>query len=578
MKNNKRVTAPLLVVTIQMLSFPAYSASLTNDDRTSSDVVYAAEATAVPVEGMEECEEIQLEALPEFTAPDDSKAERFIVKYKRNEPAAARAELSADLSRAYDVRSVQKVDFTAERGIGFFSTERAEEIQIIELNEAVDIEDFTSDINSEYRVEYVQPDYKLDLSSENIISAEEMVLTDIEEEIAEENEYNYAQTIVAVIDTGIDIENESLQEHIYCNTEEQGNDEDGNGYEGDINGWDFYNNSPEVYDSELGLDQAHGTHISGVIADTALNAKILPLKVFENGTAYTSDIIEAIQYAGMMGAAVVNCSWGCTEENRALEEAMEGSDMIFVCAAGNNRLDLNETPIYPACYDLDNIISVTSVNDDGGLSYFSNYGNVDIAARGRNIESCFPEGESGVLTGTSISAAFVSGALARVYTDAEETIERLYNTSDKLLNLQDYVDGGRKLNLDSLASNMENNDIIDVHPAEDFNSEGYSRTPEESWELFSALENVVVECSPNFRMVLKANGTVWTWGKNNNGQLGVGNYVTTTVPQQIPSLSGVVEIAADNEHAVARTNDNCAYTWGSNAHGCLGIGSTTRSI
>ena len=106
----------------------------------------------------------------------------------------------------------------------------------------------------------------------------------------------------------------------------------------------------------------------------------MPLKVFENGTAYTSDIIEAINYAEENGASIVNCSWGCTEENLALKETMENSDMTFVCAVGNNRLNLIETPIYPACYDLDNIISVTSVNNDGGLSYFSNYGDVDISA------------------------------------------------------------------------------------------------------------------------------------------------------------------------------------------------------
>lgn len=594
MKNTKKITALLLVCAMQPLSLPAYGVPLEHDDNISFYTDNDVEATASPVEAAEDTGEIPLESLSEFSAPDAAKAERFIVKYKRNEMAATQAELSADLSAAYNIKSVREVDFTAERGIGFFSTESEEEIQVIELNEAADIEDFKADINSEYRVEYVQPDYKLDLSAENINISTETELTDTADDITEGNadynteltednalldinEYNFAQTIVAVIDTGIDIEHESLQGHIYCNAEEQGNDEDGNGYEGDINGWDFYNNSPEVYDSELGLDQAHGTHIAGVIAETAPNAQILPLKVFENGIAYTSDIIEAIQYADMMGASVVNCSWGCTAENRALREAMEGSDMIFVCAVGNNRLDLNETPIYPACYDLDNIISVTSVNDDGGLSYFSNYGNVDIAARGRGVESCFPEGETGMLTGTSISASFVSGALASVYTDEEETIERLYNTSDKLLNLQGYVDGGRRLNLENLISNTENNEVIDINPEEDFNTEGYNRTPEESWELFSALENISVAACQYSLAVLKADGSVWTWGRNNYGQLGNGTYTDSETPQQVPSISGVVELKAGENHMLARTANGNVYTWGVNYYGCLGIGSTTIS-
>lgn len=546
----------------------------------------AAAATPAPYEVAENVAE-QMSVLE---MPDTNKSERFIVRYKKEQTSSPEA-LKRGLKNRYKVKRIQEVDFADMHGRGHLSEKSRETIQVIELDEKADIDEFSEMLGAEPGIEYVQPDYKVDLSSfegaetdmfsEEVSGAEptdgevfyggEAVI--VSETAAEDG----AETIVALIDTGIDIEHERLQEHIYRNTEEQGSDEDGNVYEGDINGWDFYNNSPEVYNSELGLDQAHGTHIAGVIADTAPNVKILPLKVFENGTAYTSDIIEAIQYADLMGADVVNCSWGCTEENRALEEAMEGSDMIFVCAAGNNRLDLNETPIYPACYDLDNIISVTSVNDDGGLSYFSNYGNVDIAAHGRNIESCFPEGETGTLTGTSVSAGFVSGALASVYTDAEVTIGRLYNTSDKLLNLQDYVDGGRRLNLESLANNMENNAITDVHPAEDFNVEGYSRTPEESWELFSALENVEVEAGREFVAVLKANGSVWTWGRNNYGQLGIGSYVNCEIPQQVSSVSNVAEIKSGENHMVVRTYDGDVYAWGRNYDGCLGIGNKSNS-
>lgn len=594
MKKYKSFTVWLLVCAIQALSFSAYSAYLTSDDSISSVAEYSVEATDVPVECVEDGEEAQLELMSELSAPDDSKAERFIVKYKRDRMTASNMELRADLSGHYNIKSVKEVEFTTSRGIGLFSDGRAEEFQIIELNEAVDIEEFSDDIKSAYSIEYVQPDYKIELSAEYAANPMETEAADTKDEIEDENTeynteqngatelfdaniYNYVSTLVALIDTGVDVGNEALRANIYSNNEEQGSDEDGNGYEGDINGWDFYNNSPDVYNTELGLDQAHGTHIAGVIAETAPNAKILPLKVFENGIAYTSDIIEAIQYADMMGASIVNCSWGCTEDNNALKEAMQNSEMIFVCAAGNNRMNLNETPIYPACYDLENVISVTSVNDDGGLSYFSNYGDVDIAARGRNIESCFPEGETGALTGTSISAGFVSGAMANVYTGAEETIGRLYSTSDKLLNLQSYVENGRRLNLDNLLSNTETNEITDVNPEEDFNSEGYSRTPEDSWELFGALDNIAVAAGRYHLAVLKSDGSVWTWGKNNYGQLGIGSYTNCETPQQVSSISNVAEIKAGENHMIARTADGRVFTWGVNSNGCLGNGSTASS-
>ena len=131
----------------------------------------------------------------------------------------------------------------------------------------------------------------------------------------------------------------------------------------------------------------HGTHVAGIIAQNAPEAQILPLKVFEHGRAYTSDVIRAIEYAQEHGASVVNMSFGSADDNRALREAMQERNMLFVCAAGNARTDVEEAPVYPACFDLENIISVASLNQDLGFSYYSNYGteSVDIAAVGRDV-------------------------------------------------------------------------------------------------------------------------------------------------------------------------------------------------
>lgn len=599
MKRFKTLMAVVTACALQVVSLPTYgevSADTGLRGQISSGIVCATPAPAAKSADRAESEPLPL---AELTEPNPNMTNRFIVKYSGSAPISADAPTASCLSSVGNVRSV--------RGIGLEVSDVSESVpsavntgfQLIELSEATDIGDFSAALESEPGIEYIQPDYRLDLSSLDEDASNDMPtdsenntsnITDKDNVSADEESTLFpadlpngdfgsdgAAPTVAVIDTGIDIEHTALNGHIYRNDADMGNDEDENGYKGDVNGWDFHNNASEVYNESLGLDQAHGTHIAGVIAKTAPSAKILPLKVFENGTAYTSDIIEAIQYADAVGAAIANCSWGCTEENIALKEAMESSDMIFVCAAGNNRMDLNETPIYPACYDSDNVISVTSVNDDGGLSYFSNYGDADIAARGRSIESCFPENETGKLTGTSVSAAFVSGALASVYTNAEDTIGRLYNTSDKLLNLQGYVRGGRRLNLEALTSNTPSGEVIDVNPEEDFNTEGYLRTPEQSWELFSALENVSVSTGAASIAVLKADGSVWTWGRNDYGQLGSGNYTNTTVPQQVSSISDVAEVSAGSDHMLVRKSDNTVYGWGRNYNGCLGNGGSGTS-
>ena len=64
--------------------------------------------------------------------------------------------------------------------------------------------------------------------------------------------------MVALIDAGIDINHTALSGHIYENINDNNTDEDGNGYIGDINGWDFYNNTPNVYNPDLENREARG--------------------------------------------------------------------------------------------------------------------------------------------------------------------------------------------------------------------------------------------------------------------------------------------------------------------------------
>jgi subtilisin family serine protease len=97
------------------------------------------------------------------------------------------------------------------------------------------------------------------------------------------------------------------------------------------------------------------------------------------------------------GAKVINASWGDTEYNQVLYDAIQearDNGVLFVASAGNNRLDNDTSPYsdYPASFDLDNIISVGAMEQDGLLASFSNYGptTVDIVAPGTNILSDYP--------------------------------------------------------------------------------------------------------------------------------------------------------------------------------------------
>jgi len=416
--------------------------------------------------------------------------------------------------------------------------------EVVILDEAINSKDFISSLKTDMgnSIEYIQEDIQVNLSARSV-QFDEIIETKVKG-------FSGETKIVAVIDTGVDITHPALELRV-------------------VGGYDFVNDSNNPYSLELGEEQNHGTHIAGIIASTAENIQIMPLKVFENGTAYTSDIITAIEYAESNGASIVNCSWGATGNNPALREIIENSSMFFVCAAGNSRMDLSQTPIYPASFNLANTISVASVNQDLGLSYFSNYGVVDIAAKGRDINSTVSGGNYAMMNGTSMAAAYVSAAAAL---SSETNLKSALMTSaDKLSCLDGKVETGNYLNIDNLLDGIQGQ-VLTVYPEDDFDK-WIENTPEDSWMLFNSSPTVQIETGANHTVVLKANGTVFAWGSNASGQLGIGSNDDQFIPTQVVGISDVVAIAAGGKHTLALTNNGDVFSWGENEDGQLGNGS-----
>lgn len=483
-----------------------------------------------------------------------------------------------------------------------------EQMLTVSLSEKVDANTFAASLENSAEVEYVQPDYRLMLSDYDSTAAktaeqpisyevqtapttlptEIAVPTAVPAETAQPTEaptVTAAPTdvpeqttpaqptvlptptpeseptvppvpapVVAVIDSGVDTGHAALADAI-------------------LPGYDFVNDTELAYDSSKKQDYYHGTHVAGIIAQNAADAKILPLKVFEGGHAYTSDIIRAIVYAEQNGAVIANMSFGSMDNNQALKEAMQASGMLFVCAAGNNRLDLAQTPIYPACFDLDNIISVTSLNPDLGYSFYSNYSteNVDIAAVGREVNSTWPEGLYGEMSGTSQAAAQVSaGAAVAAGLGISDVKTAVLDCSDKLEHLLPKVAAGRSLNIQNIVNGTISDALQQISCEDDFDVLGYQPTPQESWELFSSTKTVQVEAGGGYTLVLKEDGTVWSWGSNWRGVLG-NNTVpySSSVPVQVLGLTDVVQISAGTRHALAIKSDGTVWGWGDNSYSQL---------
>ena len=330
----------------------------------------------------------------------------------------------------------------SQRQYSIVKTIDSANISILETD-ANNLDSVLNELNSYEDIAYAQPDYKV-VTAENGVNKNLWAIQNFGQTVdrstgqsgfdtnltrAWEITKGAEEVVVAVIDTGIDIHHESLQGSIWTNSGEiagNNNDDDLNGYVNDINGWDFVNDDSTVYDMDA-LDE-HGTHMAGIIAGSgeisgaAPNVKIMPLKALNYASGYTSDILEAIEYAKNNGAKIINCSFASIEYNPALEDAIASNpDILFVCAAGNYGCSTNEIATFPACYGLDNIIAVSAANNRGELSAFSTYGDdIDVAAPGVGIYSTLPAGRYGYKDGTSCSAAYISGIAALILSNDKE--------------------------------------------------------------------------------------------------------------------------------------------------------------
>ena len=201
-------------------------------------------------------------------------------------------------------------------------------------------------------------------------------------------------TVVAVVDTGVDSDHPFLKDRVIptrINTSSSG----------------IRNNSED--------DHGHGTRIAGIIADSTLdNVYIKPYKVMNewgNGSIIT--VAAGINCAVRDGVDVINVSIGFEENSEVLRMAIrnaEENDIVVTGAAGN---DASDTIYYPASYDT--VLKVTAVTEENVFANFSSYGNgVDIAAPGSDIVTTDIGGGYITVKGTSFASPFVAAAAASI--------------------------------------------------------------------------------------------------------------------------------------------------------------------
>ena len=224
-------------------------------------------------------------------------------------------------------------------------------------------------------------------------------------------------------------------------------------------------------------DHDHGTHVAGTIGAVGNNgqgvvgvshtARIMGLKFLNaQGTGTIADAIKAIEFAiqvkskfaATKGAnlRVLNNSWGGDGYSLAMLDVIRRAgqaDMLFVASAGNDSMDIDMKPTYPASYKEPNVITVAATDNRDARAWFSNYGatGVHLAAPGDKILSTTRAGGYNTFSGTSMASPHVSGAAALILSNCPVNTtglkDILLRSVDKIGSMSGITTTGGRLNV-----------------------------------------------------------------------------------------------------------------------------------
>ncbi len=212
-----------------------------------------------------------------------------------------------------------------------------------------------------------------------------------------------AGTVVAVLDTGVDLSHPALASQLITGLdlvdgdawpadEAQGLDNDGDG----------------LFDEAAG----HGTHVAGIVHLAAPQAQIMPVRVLDSeGRGNIYRLARGILHAADQGADVINLSLGLSEKSSLLKEVIRRATrqgVVVIAAAGNDHSDAESYPAATKC-----ALGVTGVDEAGVKAPWANFGDwIAYAAPGQGIYSTFLDGSYAWWSGASMAAPFVSGQAA----------------------------------------------------------------------------------------------------------------------------------------------------------------------
>lgn len=289
---------------------------------------------------------------------------------------------------------------------------------LFRITDGKDVLSKVAELSSHPDVAMVEPDYQVALYRlpSDPGYTQQWHLPRIGSNLAWDTDTGSKKVKVCVIDTGAAMGHPDLSANI-------------------IKGWNVVRNnngtsptpgSPQFsnYTDTLG----HGTHVAGLIAAIGNNNKgvtgmtwrvgLLVCKfISDSGAGYLFDATMCLRLCRQEGAHVISNSWGGLNYAETMLQEIQAIDAmggLLITAAGNDNINLDANPSYPASFNASNQLTVAATTPTDTLADFSNYGmkTVHIGAPGVNMLSTTSDGDYGFMNGTSMAAPVVAGAAA----------------------------------------------------------------------------------------------------------------------------------------------------------------------
>jgi subtilisin family serine protease len=398
-----------------------------------------------------------------------------------------------------------------------------------------------------------------------------------------------SDVIVAVLDTGLDLNHPDIQANLWTNPSEttyNGIDDDSNSFVDDRHGWNFVAGTNTPSD-----DNGHGTHVSGTIAAAtnngigvagiSWNAKIMVLKSLNYyGSGSTANSAAGIIYAADNGARVINCSWGWggTDRSQTVEDAINyafSKGVVVVAAAGNTG-DNDAEYYYPGAYE--NVVTVGATDRSDTRYSNSSYGKaVEVSAPGVDILSLRASGTdmdrnaSHVVgadyyraSGTSTAAPHVSGLAALLFSrypawSNKQVMAQIVGTTDDIGNQN--LGTGRINALSALTQSPARQRVVyQSHSIDDLSGNGDGRLDAgETVNMTVSIRNytaaanttVILTSSDPYVTVASGSAALGIVGPWENASNATAPFVITVAPEapQLHKVSFIVTISDSNGYS-----------------------------